>query len=169
MFWDAALLCSAFAQFIICCCFSFLFVYKPFLSLLTIPPFQRYMDDHNAEDYLLTGFHGKNQNPFREKSSCSVLWATLGWWEERQKKPFIVFHRKGEAQIQSSPSSCANRNSYSFIRRPIGTQLCLRTMYFIRLLLPCFHVVSAKTKQVIIMSPESLQLTSTFSTQLSSS
>jgi len=31
------------------------------------------MADHNQEDYLLTGFHGKNQNPFREKSSCSVL------------------------------------------------------------------------------------------------
>ena len=35
--------------------------------------FQRFIHDHVAEDYLLVGFHGKNQNPFREKSSCSVI------------------------------------------------------------------------------------------------
>ncbi len=40
---------------------------------LTFPSFQRYMAEHAQEDYLLTGFHGKNQNPFREKSSCSVI------------------------------------------------------------------------------------------------
>jgi hypothetical protein len=34
---------------------------------------RRYVTDHSAEDCLLTGFTGKNQNPFREKSSCSVL------------------------------------------------------------------------------------------------
>merc|ERR550539_1184350 len=32
-----------------------------------------YIRDHNQEDCLLTGFHGKNSNPFREKSSCQVL------------------------------------------------------------------------------------------------
>merc|ERR1711997_1369556 len=32
-----------------------------------------YIRDHNQEDCLLTGFHGKNSNPFREKSSCEVL------------------------------------------------------------------------------------------------
>jgi hypothetical protein len=90
MFWDAALLCSAFAQFIICCCFSFLFVYKPFLSLLTIPPFQRYMDDHNAEDYLLTGFHGKNQNPFlddeKKDRKKHLLYSTV---KERHKSNLL--------------------------------------------------------------------------------
>ncbi len=29
--------------------------------------------EHANEDYLLTGFHARNQNPFREKSSCNVL------------------------------------------------------------------------------------------------
>jgi len=38
-----------------------------------IEDIKRFMQDHSQEDYLLTGFHGKNQNPFREKSSCSVL------------------------------------------------------------------------------------------------
>merc|ERR1711992_264185 len=32
-----------------------------------------YIRDHSQEDCLLTGFHGKNSNPFREKSSCEVL------------------------------------------------------------------------------------------------
>ncbi|XP_059098419.1 guanine nucleotide-binding protein subunit gamma-1-like [Tigriopus californicus] len=32
-----------------------------------------YVTEKTQDDYLLIGFHGKNQNPFREKSSCSVL------------------------------------------------------------------------------------------------
>merc|ERR1712127_113208 len=34
---------------------------------------KRYAMDHMMQDHLLTGFHGKNSNPFREKSSCQVL------------------------------------------------------------------------------------------------
>merc|ERR1712043_116142 len=33
---------------------------------------KRYVQEKAPEDCLITGFHG-NRNPFREKSSCSVL------------------------------------------------------------------------------------------------
>lgn len=33
----------------------------------------KYMSEHENEDYLLTGFASQKLNPFREKSSCSVL------------------------------------------------------------------------------------------------
>ena len=35
-----------------------------------------YIRDHGQEDCLVVGFQGKNSNPYREKSSCQVL-----WWE----------------------------------------------------------------------------------------
>ena len=39
------------------------------------PPFflQKFISDHENEDYLLVGFPSQKSNPFREKSSCSVL------------------------------------------------------------------------------------------------
>lgn len=33
----------------------------------------KYMSEHENEDCLLTGFSSQKLNPFREKSSCSVL------------------------------------------------------------------------------------------------
>ncbi|XP_065369289.1 guanine nucleotide-binding protein subunit gamma-1-like [Calliphora vicina] len=33
----------------------------------------KYMSEHENEDCLLTGFTSQKLNPFREKSSCSVL------------------------------------------------------------------------------------------------
>ncbi|KPI94153.1 guanine nucleotide-binding protein subunit gamma-1 [Papilio machaon] len=33
----------------------------------------RYIDDHEHEDCLLVGFSSQKVNPFREKSSCTVL------------------------------------------------------------------------------------------------
>ncbi|XP_005179616.1 guanine nucleotide-binding protein subunit gamma-1 [Musca domestica] len=33
----------------------------------------KYMADHANDDCLLNGFPSQNLNPFREKSSCSVL------------------------------------------------------------------------------------------------
>ena len=35
--------------------------------------FQKYITDHEQDDYLLVGFSSQKANPFREKSSCSVL------------------------------------------------------------------------------------------------
>lgn len=34
---------------------------------------QKYISDHEAEDYLLVGFSSQKANPFREKNSCTVL------------------------------------------------------------------------------------------------
>ncbi|XP_071521728.1 guanine nucleotide-binding protein subunit gamma-1-like [Panulirus ornatus] len=34
---------------------------------------KRYISEHQAEDYLLVGFTSQKANPFREKSSCTVL------------------------------------------------------------------------------------------------
>jgi hypothetical protein len=33
----------------------------------------RYILEHEQEDYLLTGFSSQKVNPFREKSSCTLL------------------------------------------------------------------------------------------------
>ena len=44
-------------------------LYSIFLNLLL----QKYISDHESEDYLLVGFPSQKSNPFREKSSCSVL------------------------------------------------------------------------------------------------
>jgi len=38
-----------------------------------IEDLKKYMSDHGNEDYLLVGFPTQKSNPFREKSSCSVL------------------------------------------------------------------------------------------------
>jgi len=35
----------------------------------------KYVYDHQQEDYLMIGFSSQKANPFREKSSCSVLWS----------------------------------------------------------------------------------------------
>lgn len=32
-----------------------------------------YAEEHQAEDILCTGFQNQKENPFREKSSCSIL------------------------------------------------------------------------------------------------
>ncbi|KAH9366801.1 hypothetical protein HPB48_021934 [Haemaphysalis longicornis] len=34
---------------------------------------KKYIQDHESDDYLLVGFHSQKANPFREKSSCSLL------------------------------------------------------------------------------------------------
>jgi hypothetical protein len=34
---------------------------------------QKYITDNEADDYLLVGFPSQKSNPFREKSSCSML------------------------------------------------------------------------------------------------
>jgi len=34
---------------------------------------KKYIGEHEQEDYLLVGFSSQKANPFREKSSCSVL------------------------------------------------------------------------------------------------
>jgi len=33
----------------------------------------KYVSDHQQDDYLMVGFSSQKANPFREKSSCSVL------------------------------------------------------------------------------------------------
>ncbi|CAG2164702.1 unnamed protein product [Oppiella nova] len=38
-----------------------------------IEDLKKYISDHENDDYLLVGFHSQKANPFREKSSCSVL------------------------------------------------------------------------------------------------
>ena len=35
--------------------------------------FQRYTIEHEAEDCLLVGFPSQKANPFREKSTCTLL------------------------------------------------------------------------------------------------
>ena len=35
---------------------------------------QKYCTEHQNEDFLIKGFASQKQNPFREKSSCAVLW-----------------------------------------------------------------------------------------------
>ncbi len=35
--------------------------------------FQKFITDHESEDYLLVGFPSQKSNPFREKSSCSLV------------------------------------------------------------------------------------------------
>lgn len=39
----------------------------------TVGILMKYMADHENDDCLLTGFTSQKLNPFREKSSCSVL------------------------------------------------------------------------------------------------
>jgi len=39
----------------------------------TTEDIKRFVQEHSGEDFLLHGFQGKNANPYREKSSCSVL------------------------------------------------------------------------------------------------
>merc|ERR1712025_891655 len=34
---------------------------------------QKFCSDHQNEDFLLKGFASQKQNPFREKSSCTLL------------------------------------------------------------------------------------------------
>ena len=34
---------------------------------------QKFCSEHQNEDYLLKGFASQKQNPFREKSSCTLL------------------------------------------------------------------------------------------------
>ncbi|XP_077500782.1 guanine nucleotide-binding protein subunit gamma-1-like [Amblyomma americanum] len=34
---------------------------------------KKYIQEHESDDYLLVGFHSQKSNPFREKSSCSLL------------------------------------------------------------------------------------------------
>jgi len=50
-----------------------------------------YIRDHNQEDCLLTGFHGKNSNPFREKSSCEVLWIGSSFIYKSWQPHFSMF------------------------------------------------------------------------------
>merc|ERR1712004_480200 len=38
-----------------------------------IEDIKKFISDHENEDYLLVGFPSQKSNPFREKSSCSVL------------------------------------------------------------------------------------------------
>ncbi|XP_064115841.1 guanine nucleotide-binding protein subunit gamma-1-like isoform X2 [Macrobrachium rosenbergii] len=38
-----------------------------------IDQLKRYISEHEADDYLLVGFSSQKANPFREKSSCTVL------------------------------------------------------------------------------------------------
>lgn len=40
-----------------------------------IEDLKKYITDNEAEDYLLVGFPSQKSNPFREKSSCSMLWS----------------------------------------------------------------------------------------------
>ncbi|CAG7836655.1 unnamed protein product, partial [Allacma fusca] len=34
---------------------------------------KKYIGEHEQEDYLLVGFSSQKANPFREKSSCTVI------------------------------------------------------------------------------------------------
>lgn len=38
-----------------------------------IEDIKKFISEHESEDYLLVGFPSQKANPFREKSSCSVL------------------------------------------------------------------------------------------------
>lgn len=44
-----------------------------FKKLIKFSILQKFISDHENEDYLLVGFPSQKSNPFREKSSCSVL------------------------------------------------------------------------------------------------
>ncbi|XP_040564151.1 guanine nucleotide-binding protein subunit gamma-1 [Lepeophtheirus salmonis] len=46
---------------------------KRILVSQAIEDIKMFIAEKNPCDCLLTGFHGKNSNPFREKSSCTVL------------------------------------------------------------------------------------------------
>merc|ERR1711944_216341 len=50
-----------------------------------------YIREHGQEDCLLTGFHGKNSNPFREKSSCEVLWIGSSFIYKSWQPHFSMF------------------------------------------------------------------------------
>lgn len=47
-------------------------VMKKWLLILSFY-FQKYVSDHQQDDCLMIGFSSQKANPFREKSSCSVL------------------------------------------------------------------------------------------------
>lgn len=38
-----------------------------------IEDIKKFISDHESEDYLLVGFPSQKSNPFREKSSCSLV------------------------------------------------------------------------------------------------
>jgi len=38
-----------------------------------IEDIKKFITDHEQEDYLLVGFPSQKANPFREKSSCSLI------------------------------------------------------------------------------------------------
>nr|ABR23417.1 G protein gamma subunit [Ornithodoros parkeri] len=38
-----------------------------------IDDLKKYIQEHENDDYLLVGFHSQKANPFREKSSCTLL------------------------------------------------------------------------------------------------
>ncbi|KFM58625.1 guanine nucleotide-binding protein subunit gamma-1-like [Stegodyphus dumicola] len=40
---------------------------------LAIDDMKKYIQEHENEDYILIGFHSQKANPFREKSSCTLL------------------------------------------------------------------------------------------------
>ncbi|KAF0298759.1 Guanine nucleotide-binding protein subunit gamma-1 [Amphibalanus amphitrite] len=40
---------------------------------IAVEDIKKYITDHEQDDYLLVGFSSQKANPFREKSSCSVL------------------------------------------------------------------------------------------------
>nr|XP_018899459.1 PREDICTED: guanine nucleotide-binding protein subunit gamma-1-like [Bemisia tabaci] len=46
---------------------------KRILVSQAVQDIMKYIQEHTQEDYLLVGFSSQKANPFREKSSCSVL------------------------------------------------------------------------------------------------
>jgi len=38
---------------------------------------KKYVGEHRNEDCLLVGFQPRNPNPFRERSSCTLLWSVI--------------------------------------------------------------------------------------------
>ncbi|XP_076355739.1 guanine nucleotide-binding protein subunit gamma-1-like isoform X1 [Tachypleus tridentatus] len=40
---------------------------------VAIEDLKKYIQEHENDDYLLVGFHSQKANPFREKSSCTIL------------------------------------------------------------------------------------------------
>ena len=56
-----------------------------------------YIRDHGQEDCLVVGFQGKNSNPYREKSSCQVL-----WWE-LPNKYVLALTGKNSDSLQLTP------------------------------------------------------------------
>ena len=55
--------------------------------------FQKFVSEQEADDFLLVGFPSQKANPFREKSSCSVLWRiidnVMDW--KIKSSPFLLF------------------------------------------------------------------------------